>query len=151
MRNTLKITLFFIIILAVMLFIPNICNAAEIQINEGDDFVQEVLNAEDNSTIYLNTDVEISNVIDLVGKTITIEGQNHTISGDMDALNALQQSNKTLIAASTGSTITLRDVTLTSSPKYGAQAYNGGKLILDNVTEYKRIVNKDDLKNIKEM
>lgn len=133
MRNTLKIALFFVIILAVMLLIPSISNAAEITINEGDDLVEKVLSAEDNSTIILNTDVEISRVMDIVGKTLTIDGNNHTISGDIDAIKATGLPNQTLIAASTGSTITLKDVTLTSSPKYGAQAYNGGKLILDGV------------------
>ncbi len=133
MRNTLKIALFFVIILAVMLLIPSISNAAEITINEGDDLVEKVLSAEDNSTIILNTDVEISRVMDIVGKTLTIDGNNHTISGDIDAIKATGLPNQTLIAASTGSTITLKDVTLTSSPKYGAQAYNGGKLILNGV------------------
>ena len=48
MRNTLKIALFFVLVLAVMLLIPSISNAAEITINEGDDLVQAVLNAETN-------------------------------------------------------------------------------------------------------
>ena len=136
MRNTLKIALFFVLVLAVMLLIPSISNAAEITINEGDDLVQAVLNAETNSTITLNTDVEISKVMDIAGKTLTIDGNGHTISGDVEAIKATNLPNQTLIASSTGSTITLKDVTLTSSPKYGAQAYNGGKLILDNVYIY---------------
>lgn len=136
MRNTLKIALFFVIILAVMLLIPSICNAAEITINEGDDFVQAVSNAENNSTITLNTNVEISKVIEVGGKTLTIDGNGHTISGDKEAIKSTNLPNQTLIVAGAGSTITLKDVTLTSSPKYGAQAYNGGKLIFDGVNIY---------------
>lgn len=35
MKNTLKIVLFFTIILAVLLVVPSICNAANIEVNEG--------------------------------------------------------------------------------------------------------------------
>ena len=97
MRNTLKIALFFVLVLAVMLLIPSISNAAEITINEGDDLVQAVLNAETNSTITLNTDVEISKVMDIVGKTLTIDGNGHTISGDVEAIKATNLPNQTLI------------------------------------------------------
>ena len=51
----------------------------------------------------------------------------------MDALNLLTGPNKTLISASVGSNVTLENLKLTSSPKYGAQAYNGGTLVLNNV------------------
>ena len=137
MRNTLKMALFFLVLVAVLLFVPSISKAAEITADPEEpdtaDLVAVVNGAEDGSTITLAGDYEISNVIELRNKSITIDGDGHTISGNWDAINALQQSNKSLIVAAENCTITLVDVNLTVSPKYGAQAYNGGKLILDGV------------------
>lgn len=137
MRNTLKMALFFLVLVAVLLFVPSISKAAEITADPEEpdtaDLVAVVNGAEDGSTITLAGDYKISNVIELRDKSITIDGDGHTISGNWDAINALQQSNKSLIVAAENCTITLVDVNLTVSPKYGAQAYNGGKLILDGV------------------
>ena len=137
MRNTLKMTLFFLVLVAVLLFVPSISKAAEITADPEEpataDLVAVANSAEDGSTITLAGDYEISNVIELRNKSITIDGDGHTISGNWEAINALQQSNKSLIVAAENCTITLVDVNLTVSPKYGAQAYNGGKLILDGV------------------
>ncbi len=131
MKNTLKIVLFFTIILAVLLVVPSICNAANIEVNEGEDLVQKISEAADGDTIILNADFEIS-VIEITNKTLTIDGNDHTISG-IEGVEAVSGKNQTLISASVGSSITLENLTLTNSPKYGVQAYNGGKVILKGV------------------
>lgn len=137
MRNTLKITFILIAIVAFIMIVPNIVNAAEIIADpskpETADLVEVVNNAETGSTITLAGDYEISNVIELRNKEITIIGNDNTISGNYDVMNALPGQNKSLITAAENCTIKLVDVNLTISPKYGAQAYNGGKLVLNGV------------------
>ena len=107
MKNTLKIVLFFTIILAVLLVVPSICDAANIEVNEGEDLVQKISEAADGDTIILNADFEIS-VIEITNKTLTIDGNDHTISG-IEGVEAVSGKNQTLISASVGSSITLEN------------------------------------------
>ena len=75
MRNTIKILVFAVLVLAVLLIVPSISNAADITAEEGNDLVQIISNAETNSTITLNADFEISNVIEVVDKTMAMDTQ----------------------------------------------------------------------------
>ena len=136
MSRTLKITLFAFIIIAFLLLIPSFCNATEILADPAkDDLISIVANAPDGSTINLKGDFELSNIITVSGKTITINGNGHKISGNIDAINGnVSGDNKSLITAvDSGATVILKNLELTQSPKYGVQAYNGGKVTLNGV------------------
>ena len=66
-------------------------------------------------------------------KDVTIFGNGHTIKPMENADTAWPGPNKTIIAARFTSTVTLNDVVLDGAPKYGAQAYNGGHVVLNGV------------------
>ncbi len=89
----------------------------------------------DNETISLRGDVELSKNVG-IKKEITIEGNGHVIKPTSDWKNNYNLTgDQSLITASgTGAKVTLQNVTLQDSKKYGAQAFDGGELILNKVT-----------------
>lgn len=132
MRNTLKITLFFVVLVAVLLLVPSMVNAADVA--TGDDLVSAVNNATDNEVINLTTDVTLTTAVEVSNKTITINGNGFSIIGTENLQGVSSAKNQTLVTAMEGSKVTLQNVTLKDSPKYGVQAYNGGHVVLDKVT-----------------
>ena len=135
MRNTLKIALFFAILVAVLLLVPSICNAAVVEADPAsDDLVAVVNSAKDGDTVKLLGDFEIDEIIVVSGKTITIDGNGNTISGNVEVISQNGKNNQSLVTAeNAGAVVYLQNVELTSSPKYGVQAYFGGKVVLDGV------------------
>lgn len=134
MRKTTKLVLFAILLLAVLLIVPNISNAAE-----GDRTVYDetgLYNAikEQVATITLGNDITLSEHALEVYHDLTIIGNGNAIIGTSTIVGESSPSNKTLITAMAGSNITLENVILEDSPKYGVQAYNGGTVVLDGVT-----------------
>lgn len=80
MRNTLKVALFFAILVAVLLLVPSICNAAVVEADPAtQDLVDVVNSANDGDTVKLLGDFEIDEIIVVSGKTITIDGDGNTI------------------------------------------------------------------------
>ena len=63
-------------------------------------------------------------------KETTIKGNGHSLTSTIEA----GSGNRSIITALANATLTLENITLENSPKYGVQAYNGGKVILDKVT-----------------
>lgn len=143
MRNTLKITLFFVVLVAVLLLVPSMVNAADVA--TGDELVSAVNNATDNEVINLTTDVTLTTAVEVVNKTITINGNGFSIIGTENLQGVSSPANQTLVTAREGSKVTLQNVTLKDSPKYGVQAYNGGHVVLNKVTidncEYGGVLN----------
>lgn len=135
MRNTLKIALFFAVLVAVLLLIPSICNAAVVEADPAtDDLVAVVNSANDGDTVKLLGNFEIDEIIVVRGKTVTIDGNGNTISGNVEVISQNGQNNQSLVTAeNAGAVVYLQNVELTSSPKYGVQAYFGGKVVLDGV------------------
>lgn len=136
MRNTLKIALFFVIVLAVLLFVPSICNAANLEASDEATLLSQISSASENDVIVLTSDIELSsNVAVTINKNITIDGQGqYKLYATDDWYNQKESGDQSLITVHNGSTVTLKDITLTHSQKYGVQAFNGGAVILDNVT-----------------
>ncbi len=133
MKN-LKGLLSFVVAIAVLL-IPGVCKA------EGMDetsFVNAIEEANQNSdgptTITLDADIVLTKHVGITG-TVIIDGNGHTISASDEGWLDSDKSDQSLITA-TGSTanVTLKNLKLTNSKKYGAQSYNGATLILDGVT-----------------
>ena len=132
MKKISKLILFAMLLLALIL-IPNLCNAATETVSNSADFIEKVSQAETGDTIELNGNIALTGPIEISDKNLTINGNGHTIS--RDASWSVPGTNATFITAGgTGTTVTLNNVTLTGSLKYGVQAYNGGHLILNGVT-----------------
>ena len=140
MKNTLKIAIFFAIMIAVLLVVPSICNAAEINVpsEETETLYDAVAKASDGDTINITEDITLEKAVEVSGKSITINGNHNTITADtnMAAADSSSSNKSMLTAVNAGAKITLKDVNLTESPKYGVQAYNGGEVTLDGVNIY---------------
>lgn len=94
--------------------------------------------AENDAIITLRADVELAGHVGVASKTITIKGNGHTIQpNETWAKNEDMSGDQSLITATgSGAKVTLENVTLANSKKYGAQAFNGGELVLNDVTVY---------------
>ena len=110
-------------------------DAKEVKVSDGTALQNAIANAENGDVITLEQSITLDGKVELTsGVEITIDGANHTITGNRAATGAVTD-NITLITASLdGSKINLKNVTLKDSPKYGVQAYNGGYVSLENVT-----------------
>ena len=134
MKNIKRIILFFVALaLFAIIFTPTVSNADTTQINSEDSLIEAINTATDEDIIQLTTSIELTRPLEITNKTITINGNGNTISRNTNNWSA-NGANATLITAGIESEVTLTNLNLTNSAKYGAQAYNGGYLILDNVT-----------------
>ena len=110
-------------------------DAKEVKVSDGTALQNAIANAENGDVITLEQSITLNGKVELAnGVEVTIDGANHTITGNRAATGSVTD-NITLITASlNGSKINLKNVTLKDSPKYGVQAYNGGYVSLQNVT-----------------
>lgn len=136
MRNTLKISLFFLVLVAVLLVIPNMVNAADLEANDETTLRNQINVATPDDVIVLTDNITVNGPIPVTGgKTITIDGQNFKITGSESWKTAGGSGDQSIFTAvSAGNTITLKNITLENGPKYGVQAFDNGSVILDNVT-----------------
>lgn len=79
--------------------------------------------------IELTSSITVTNPL-IVSKDVTIKGNGNTLTSTI----AAGGGNRTIISALNSATLTLENITLKDSPKYGVQAYEGGKVVLDGVT-----------------
>lgn len=145
MRNTLKITLVFVIIIAALLLIPNISNAATYEAKDAASLTDAINQAKELRGVQLitltdNIIVEGPNPINVGGTAgstsikadIVIDGQGkYSITGSENWTSL--SGDQSMFTANPQVKLTLKDVTLKNGPKYAAQAYNGGSIVLDNV------------------
>ena len=135
MKNTLKIALFFIIMIAFLLVVPSICNAANLEAGDEATLLNQINAATTDDVIVLTNDITVTGPIVInSGKTITIDGQSqYSLVGDENWTST--SGNQTmLVAENAGNNIVLKNITLSNGPKYGVQVYNGGTATLENVT-----------------
>ena len=88
-----------------------------------------------NGTICtLSANVTINNPLS-VSRAVTVKGEGHTLSFNQSSMTGSLQSNvnATIITAVEGGDLTLENIILENSKKYGVQAYNGGKVTLKGV------------------
>lgn len=132
MKRKFYIKALLIILLAVSLItIPNISNATERTANDESTLTSAITSATDGDVINLSQDITITAPIEVSGKSITINGNGHNIIAGYTGTSG----NKTILTAgANGSVIKLKNIILKNSPKYGVQAYDGGKIILNQVT-----------------
>ncbi len=137
MKNIKKIVLALIVLLASVILYSPFSNAANATVTADSEssLTNAIENASNGDIIELSTDISLTSPIEIKDKTITIDGKGHSISKNVATWND-SGANATLITAGMNSNVTLSNLTLRDSKKYGAQAYNGGYLILDNVIIY---------------
>lgn len=134
MRNTVKLVLFSVLVLAVLLVLPNISNAAETTV-ENEEALREALADTNIDTIILGNSFETNSVV-TVNRAVTIDGAGYTVTGSRawrDQVPVGTKGDHSLFTAVAGGTLTLKNITLELAPKYGVQAFDGS-VILDGVT-----------------
>lgn len=133
MKNVKKIISLLMISLIIFILSPNFSNAESTQVGNEDDLVSTIKDAKSGDVISLSANIELTKPIEIVDKNIAINGNGHTISRNANNWTP-NDNNATLITAGDKTTLNLVNLKLINSQKYGVQAYNGGYVILDNVT-----------------
>lgn len=131
MKKKFFIKIVLLVLLTICIInIPIASNAMEKSVNDESSLTNAISNAVTGDVIKLANDITITNPIEVSGKEITIDGNNHSIIAGYSGTSG----NKTILSSVlTGSVIKLKNITLKNSPKYGVQAYDGGKVILNQV------------------
>ncbi len=130
MKTIQKTILFLLLLLLALILNPTSSNAAT-QVSDEETLLQ-ALEGEETS-IELTENIELTKPLQISAKTITINGNGHTISPKTDNWSPAG-NNSSLITAGADAKLTLSNIQLTNSFKYGVQSYNGGYVILDGVT-----------------
>ena len=130
MKNFKRITLSFIIVLFIsILFITNLANAANTTtVNTEEELINAINNSAEGDVIELSTNITLTKPIEISGKTLTINGKGNIITREETNWSP-NGSNGTLITAGAGAKVTISNVTLKN-----AQKYDGGYVIVSNVT-----------------
>ena len=133
MRNSIKITLFLIFLLSSLILIPNLSNATSASVDSEAQLLEALQNIENGETITLTNNISLTRPVEISNtKSFTINGDGHTITREVSSWQPVG-ANGTLISVGANTTVTLSNMTLENSQKYGVQAYNGGYVILDEV------------------
>ena len=131
MKKTIKLTMFFIAIVTVLLFIPIISNATTPVTDEA-SLRDAVSTADSGATITLQNNITVSQPI-VIAKELTINGNGYTITGSSDWTST--SGNQTMFTAQfSDAKLTLKNIKLVNGPKYGVQSYDGATVILDDVS-----------------
>ena len=133
MKISKKLFLLLIVSIATLLLIPVCSNAATLTATDETSLTKAIQDAKDGDTISLSNDIVLTTPLEMTDKAVTINGNNRTISS-VDTNWTPNGDNSSLLTAGKGATLTLKNITLSNSQKYGVQAYNSGNVILDNVT-----------------
>ena len=133
MKNLKTILLVSALLIAAIILVPNFCHAESSNVDSEDTLINAINSESEDITIVLTKDIELTHPIEIVDKTVTINGGGFTITRDTDNWSSIG-NNGTLITAGEGAKLTLSNLQLTNSAKYGVQSYNGGYVVLDGVT-----------------
>lgn len=133
MKTSKKIILTFITLLFCLGLSSSFSNAATRTAGNEQDLINAINDSANGDVIELSNNIALTKPIEIMGKSITIMGNGHTVTR-IDTNWTPNGSNGTLITAGgDGTVLTLVNMTLTGSQKYGVQSYNGAYVILDNV------------------
>ncbi len=128
-----KIFLFLGLSLMAIIIAPSFCRAETISVGSDDALRNAITNSNDGDVLSLTSNIALIRPIEIVDKTLTINGNGFTITRNTENWSE-NGSNATLLTAGAGAKLTLTNLKLTNSQKYGVQSYNGGYVILDGVT-----------------
>lgn len=133
MKKTFKIMLFLMFALLTFIYIPNFSNAAETETATDEDTLNTAIqNVDEGGTVKIQNNITITKPI-TIQKVLTIDGNGYTIVGSTEWTST--SGNQTMFTASSSKAkLTLKNIDLNNGPKYGVQAYDGGTIILNNVS-----------------
>lgn len=131
MKNTIKLIMFFLLILTIFLVIPNFSNA-QTPVTDEESLNNAISSADVGATVTLQSNITVTKPI-VIAKEMTIDGNGFTITGSSSWTST--SGNQTMFTAQfSDAKLTLKDINLKNGPKYGVQSYDGAKIILDNVS-----------------
>ena len=131
MKNTIKLIVFFTIIIGSLLIIPNLSNAAT-TVTDETSLNEAVNSADSGATITLQNDITVTKPI-VIQKELTIDGNGHSVVGDNSWTST--SGNQTMFTAQlSDGKLTLKNIKLKNGPKYGVQSYDGATVILRSLT-----------------
>ena len=130
MKNTIKLIVFFLILIGVLIILPNCSNAATM-VNDETSLNEAISSADGGTTITLQNDITVTKPI-VIQKELIIDGNGHNVVGDPSWTST--SGNQTMFTAQFAEgKLTLKNINLKNGPKYGVQSYDGATVILDNV------------------
>ena len=130
MKNTIKLIVFFVVLIGVLIILPNCSNAATM-VNDETSLNEAISSADGGTTITLQNDITVTKPI-VIQKELTIDGNGHNVVGDPSWTST--SGNQTMFTAQFAEgKLTLKNINLKNGPKYGVQSYDGATAILDNV------------------
>lgn len=132
MKTFQKIALLTIVSLFCLIIYNNV-RAATTTVGTEQDLRDAINNATDGDIIELSNNISLTSPIEITDKTITINGNGHTITRIETNWSPNGSNGSLITAGGDGTVVTLSNMTLTGAHKYGAQSYNGAHLILNNV------------------
>ncbi len=133
MKSTTKMMILFISIFVILFVIPMVSNAAETETATDESTLRSAIeNVTDGGTVEIQNNITITGPI-VIQKELTIDGNGYTLAGSTDWTST--SGNQTMFTSQfAAGKLTLKDIDLNNGPKYGVQAYDGGTVILDNVS-----------------
>ncbi len=120
-----KLKIFLGLFVCAFMVVPFMGVNAETTVNTYDELVAALKNG---GEIVLGQSIDVTGPLS-TDKDVTLNGNGNTLN----AVYTGTSGNQTIITSTAG-TLTLQNISLTNSPKYGVQAYNGGNVVLDGVT-----------------
>lgn len=131
MKSKVKFAVLFILVIAVLLIVPNISNAATTAKDE-ESLNSAIQSVEEGGTVELQGNITVTKPI-AIQKELIIDGNGYTVSGSTEWTST--SGNQSMFTAqSTAGKLTLKDIDLNNGPKYGVQSYDGASVILNNVS-----------------
>ena len=120
MSKTTKMIILFVMLLAVVLLVPTICNAADVkEVSTADNLKTEIASANAGDTIKLSENITLNANIS-IDKDLIIDGNGKTITG-----SGTWEKNDSLFTVTKNGSVEFKNITLTNAPKYGVQAFEG--------------------------
>ena len=136
MKSFKRIFLLCVTLITILLFVPNVCNAADTTFVNDEQSLKDAITKVNNgqiSSITLSNSITVTGPLPEITKDLTLNGNGFKILGDDNWYANSGNGNQSIITSTAG-TLTLKNLILQHGPKQGAQAYGNGKLILDGVT-----------------
>ena len=133
MKSTIKMMILFISIFTILFAIPMVSNAGETETATDESTLRSAIeNVDDGGTVEIQNNITITGPI-VIQKELTIDGNGYTLAGSTDWTST--SGNQSMFTSQfAAGKLTLKDIDLNNGPKYGAQAYDGGTIILENVS-----------------
>ncbi len=127
-----KIILFLAILFASLIITTSVSNATTIRTATNDETLRTALDAAvSGDVVEITENISLKKPIGITDKNITIDAKGHSITKADDWTNS--GNDGSFISVGAGAKVTLTNITLQNSEKYGVQAYNGGYVILNGV------------------